>query len=178
MTTTLNIILKTIFWLTTVFIIVGFYAVTFGQSSVYEFADWILSRQFYDIIMPGLPIAILLTLTGTIKRTNDKSKNVIIIVTTIAGSLISFFIIVSMLFSVGFLTITNDTLLYKHKTNQTIEIMKQTVGQGAFGADGHRIVKLEPFLYFWNKTTIIDTTTISKTDWIFVNEKLDNRNGE
>ena len=84
----------------------------------------------------------------------------------------------SMLFSVGFLTITNDILLYKHKTNPTTTIMTQTIGQGALGADGHRTVKLEPFFNFWNKTTIIDTTTIDKSEWIFVNEKIDRRNGD
>jgi hypothetical protein len=172
MTTTLKIILKIIFWLTIVFIIVTFYALTFGQSSDYEFADWKLGRQFYDILMPGLPVAILLTLTGSIKRTNDKSKNIIIIVVTIVSSAISLFILISMLFSVGYLTITNDILLYNHRTNQTTSIITQTIGQGASGVDGNRIVKLEPFLKFWNKTTIIDTTIIDKADWIFINKKI------
>ncbi len=85
---------------------------------------------------------------------------------------------VSMIFSVGFLTITNDKLLYKNKTEQTTTIMAQTIGQGALGADGFRIVKLEPFLKYWNKTTIIDTTIIDKADWIFVNKKSDLLNGE
>lgn len=145
MTTSFNIILKTIFWLAIVFIIVALYALTFGQSSNIEFADWKLSRLFYDTIIQGLPIAILLTLTGSIKRRNEKSKNINLIVLTIIGSVISFFIMVSMLFSVGFLTITNDTLLYRNKTNPTTTIMVQTIGQGAIGSDRHRAVKLEPF---------------------------------
>jgi hypothetical protein len=178
MTTTLNIILKTVFGLIILFVVVTIYALTFGQNSTYEFADWKLSREFYDHIMQGLPIAVLLTLTGTIKRTNDKSKNITIIVATIIGSIVSFIIMVSMVFSVGFLTITNDTLLYKHKNNPTTTIMTQTIGQGAFGADGHRIVKLEPFLNFWNKISIIDTTTIDKSEWIFVNQQIDMRKGE
>ena len=178
MKSTLNIILKTIFWLTILFVVVTFYALTFGQSSTYEIADGKLKQQFYDIIMQGLPIAVLLTLTGTIKRTYDKSKNIAIIVVTIIGSIISFFIMVSLLFSVGFLTITNDTLLYRDKTRPTTIIMSQTIGQGALGEDGHRTVKLEPFLKFWNKTTIIDTTTIDKSEWIFVSKKIDLRNGK
>jgi hypothetical protein len=178
MTTTLNIILKTIFWLTIVFAVLAIYALTFGQFSTFEFSDWKLRQQFYDNITQGLPIAVLLTLTRTIKRTNNKSKNIIIIFATILVSIVSVFIMVSVFFLVGFLTITNDTLLYKHKTNPTTIIMSQTIGQGALGADGYRIVKLEPFLNFWNKTTIIDTTIIDKSDWIFVNKKIDLRNGE
>ncbi len=178
MTTTINIILRIIFWLTIVFIVVAFYALIFGQSSTYEFADWKLSKQFYDTIMQGLPIAILLTLIGTIKRTNDKSKNITIIFTTITGSMFSFFVMASMLFSVSFLTITNDTLLYRHKANSTTVIITQVIGQGTLGADGHRVVKLEPFLKFWNKTSIIDTTRINKAGWIFVNKKIDVSNGK
>ena len=41
-----------------------FDVLTFGQSSVYEFDDWKLSRRFYNIIMQGLPIVVTLTLTG------------------------------------------------------------------------------------------------------------------
>jgi len=171
MTTLPDIILKTIFWLTIIFIIVTIYSLTFGQSSHYEFGDYKISSKFYDTIMQGLPIAILLTLTGTMKRTNEKSKNIVLIVLTVIGSAVSFFIMVSMIFSVGFDTITNDITLYRSKTNPAITITKQTLGRGAAGADGHRIVQLEPFLKFWNKVTIIDTIALNKSEWTFVNEK-------
>lgn len=171
MATLFNMLRKTIFWLTVVFISVAVFALTFAQASAYEFADWRLSRKFYDLIMAGLPVAVLLTLTGTIKRTNNKSKNITIVVATITGTIVTLFILVSMTFSVGFLTITNHTLLYRLRTNPNTTIMVQHVGQGAFGADGQRIVKLEPFLTIWNKTTIIDTAMINKEDWVFINEK-------
>ena len=174
MTTALNIIIKTIFWLTIIFIVVAFYGLTFGQSFNYEFADWKTSRKFYDIIMQGLPFAILLTLVGTIKRTNNKSKNIINIVLTVLVSIISFFIVVSMLFSVGFLTIYNETTFYRNKNNPDITITAQRIGQGALGADGHRIVRLEPYMKFWNKVTLIDTTSINRTEWNLVNEKIEN----
>lgn len=175
---TLNIIFKTIFFLSILFVVLTFYSFTFGQTLPYEFADWRLSRQFYNLIMQGLPLALLLTLTGTLKRKNAKAQNIKIIVVTIIGSIVCFFIMANMLFSVGFLTITNDTLLYKHKTKPTTTIMKQTIGQGALGEDGHRIVQVESFLKFWNKTTIVDTTKLDKSDWIFVNKNIDMRNAE
>ena len=173
MSTTLKILLKATFWLSITFILVTFYALTFGQSSTYEFADWQVSERFYDTIMPGLPIAILLTLTGTIKQANDDSKNATIILATMIGSGISFFVMVSMLFSVGFVTITNDSVLYRHKADPTTTIVAQTIGYGALGEDGHRVVKLEPFLHFWNKRTIVDTSKINKADWILANEGMD-----
>ena len=175
MTTVVDISLRTIFWLTLMFIALTIYSLTFGQSSSYEFADWRVSRKFYDTIMPGLLIAILLTLTGTIKRTNNKSKNIGIISLTVLTSVVGLFIMTSMIFSVGFLTITNDMTLYRSKTNPAITITLQTIGQGALGADGHRTVQLEPFLKFWNKVTLVVTTTINKSDWTFANEKIDFR---
>lgn len=172
MTKIFNIILRTIFWLSIAFLVVTFFALTFGTSSSYEFADSKLSHQFYNLIGQGLPIAILLTLTGTIKRTKKKSKNISVIIVTILGSIYSIFIVINMLFSVGFLTITNDKILFKNRTNPTTMIVAQTIGQGALGADGHRIVKLEPLLKFWNKSTFVDTAMMNRTEWIFVNEDL------
>lgn len=178
MTTILKIFLKTIFILTILFIVVTIYALIFGQNSTYEFADWKLSRQFYGVIMQALPIVILLTHTGTIHHANSKSVNITIVATTVICSIASFFIMVSMLFTVGFITITNDTLLYRHKIKPSITIMKQNIGQGALGSDGHRIVKLQPYFKYWNKVTIIDTATIEKSEWNFVNHKMDMENGE
>lgn len=174
MTSLLNIIRKTIFWLSIFLIVLTIYSLTFGQFSNYEFADYKVSSQFYETIMEGLPLAILLTLTGTIKRTHEKSRNIGTIVVTVLISIISFFIMVSLIFSVGFLTITNDLILYQLKSNPKIIITKQTIGQGALGSDGYRIVQLQPFMIFWNKVSIVDTTTINKNEWTFINEKIDN----
>ena len=169
--TILNITCKIIFYIALVFIGVAIFGLTSGQSLDYEFANSDTSRRFYDIIMPGLPIAILLTLFGTIKAKHDKSGNIGIAVFTIIACVISFFIMVSMLFSVGFIVIENDSVLFREKDNPKIIIAKQTIGQGALGSDGHRIVKLEPFLILWNKVSFVDTATINKNEWNFVNER-------
>lgn len=165
----LSIIGKIIYWMAICFICISIYTLTIAQDLGYEFTDWQLSRIIYDYVMQGLPFAILLTLTGTLKRTNKNNK--IIIALTISASICSFLIIASLVFTIGFLTITNDEMLFKQKSSTNITIMTQTIGQGALGEDGHRIVKLEPFLYFWNKVTIIDTSKINKTEWIPVNKK-------
>jgi hypothetical protein len=171
MTTLLIILRKSIFWLTLIFIAITLFSLTVGQSLNYEFANNDLSSNFYNIIMPGLPIAILLTLFGTIKMKNQKSTNISIIILTILASVISFFIMVNMMFSVGFLVIENEAVLFRKKDNSNIIIAKQSIGQGALGEDGHRIVQLQPFLKFWNRVTIIDTTSIDKGRWKFVNER-------
>ncbi len=171
MTTVLNIIRKIVFWMTLIFICVTLFSLSFGQSLNYEFANNKVKSNFYNIIMSGLPIAVMLTMVGTIKRKNKKSKNISIVASTILTSGLSFFIIVNMMFLVGFLAIENKIILFRKKSNPKIVIAKQSIGQGALGEDGQRIVQLDPFLKIWNKVTFIDTTSINKSEWIFVNEK-------
>lgn len=154
-----------------IFIIATLFSLTIGQSLTYEFADNDLSSDFYDIVMAGLPIAIILTLFGTIKMKNKQSKNVSIVILTIVASVLSFFFMINTLFSVGFITIENEAVLFRKNNNPNIFIAKQRIGQGALGEDGHRIVELKPFLKFWNKVTFVDTAAMDKMQWKFVNEQ-------
>ena len=77
-----------------------------------------------------------------------------------------------MIFSFGFGAWTTVTTLYKHKTENR-EIKEQLYDIGAFGYGGQRIVEIKPFLYFWVTPTPIDTLTINKTEWDYVNDQGD-----
>jgi len=154
-----------------IFIAIALFSLTIGQSLNYEFANNDLSSNFYDIIMSGLPIAILLTLVGTIKMKNERTNNIAIAVGTIFASIVSFFAIINIMFSVGFVVIENEAVLFRKKDNPNIIIATQSIGYGVFSEDGHRTVQLQPFLKFWNKVTVIDTTSIDKKQWEFVNER-------
>ena len=117
MTILLTILRKAIFLLTLIFIAVALFSLTVGQSLNYEFANNNLSSNFYDIIMTGLPVAIMLTLVGTIKMKNKRTNNIAIAVGTISASIISFFAIVNIMFSVGFVVIENEAVLFRKKDN-------------------------------------------------------------
>ncbi|MEO8254578.1 MAG: hypothetical protein ABI554_09350 [Flavobacterium sp.] len=92
-------------------------------------------HKFYDVIMQGLPIAILLTFFGTLKRSNSKSKNWTFIGLTILTSILSFVIMVNLIFRIGFGAWTTVTTIYKHKTDNR-EIKEQLFDVGALGYGG------------------------------------------
>jgi hypothetical protein len=161
---------KIIFWTAFVFICLTIFSLTIGQILPYEFADYRLKHKFYDVIMQGLPISILLTLFGTIKRNKTKTQNFILFGLTVLTSILSFFIIISLIFRIGFGAWITVTTIYRHKTKK-IEIKEQWFDVGALGYGGQRIVEIKPFLYFWISPTPIDTLTIDKNEWEHVNEQ-------
>ena len=61
-----------------------------------------------------------------------------------------------------------QTILYKSKTNPNDRIEYQVEAMGAFGSE-ERIVRLKKWWIF-DSVYDIDTNTINKSDWIEVNE--------
>ena len=160
------------FWTATVFILLTIYSLTIGQIVPYEFANSKVSQNYYDSIMQGFPIAILLTLFGTIKKGNTKTKNWIFISMTILTSILSFALMVSLVFNIGFGSWTTFSTIYRHKTEDLV-IKEQRYDIGALGYGRNRIVELKPILKFWVLPTEVDTAKINKNEWKFVNEEGD-----
>lgn len=163
---------KIIFWTALVFIGLTIFTLTVGQILPYEFADYKIMHKFYDIIMQGLPIAILLTLFGTFKRKKTKAQNLTFLALTVLSSIISFFIVVSLMFKIGFGAWTTVSTIYRHKTENKV-IKEQLYDVGALGYGGQRIVEIKPVLKYWILPTKIDTMKINKNEWEFVNEQGD-----
>jgi hypothetical protein len=154
------------------FIFISIYTFTIGQKINYEFSNNHVRGNFYNIIIQGFPIAILLTLFGTLKRENFKIKNFTIIISTLLIAILTFFAILNNIFLIGFGAWTTEKIVYRNKINQ-LEIKEQIFDNGAFGYGNKRIVKTKPFLKYWIYPTEIDTTKINKNEWIFVNEEGD-----
>ena len=148
------------------------FSLTIGQIVPFEFADYKVMHNYYDLIMQGLPIAIMLTLFGTISLKKTRIQNITYIGLTILTSVISFLIMVSLIFKIGFGAWTTVTTIYRHKTENKV-IKEQLFDVGALGYGGKRIVQIKPFLRYWILPTIIDTTSIDKTKWNFVDEEGD-----
>lgn len=168
----MQLIKKIIFWTAIAFIVLTIFSLTIGQILPYEFADYKIMHKFYDIIMQGLPITILLTLFGTIKRKKTKTQNLTLLGLTVLTSLLSFFVMVSLIFRIGFGAWTTVTTIYRHKTENK-EIKEQQFDVGALGYGGRRIVEIKPILNFWILPTKIDTAKMNKNEWILVNEQGD-----
>ena len=163
---------KTIFWTAITFIVLTIFGLTIGQILPYEFANYKLQHWFYDTIIQGLPIAVLLTLFGTIRQENTKTRNWTFIGLTVLISILCFVAQFFLIFSFGFGAWTTETTIYKHKTENKA-IKEQLYDIGAFGYGGRRIVEIKPILKYWILPTAIDTLTIDKSEWKFVNEQGD-----
>ena len=122
--------------------------------------------------MQGFPIAILLTLFGTLKKENTKTRNWTYIGITILTSILSFILMISLIFNIGFGTWTTFAILYRNKTENKV-IKHQRYDIGALGYGRERIVEMKPFLKYWVLVTEVDTTKIDKKQWKFVNEAGD-----
>jgi hypothetical protein len=166
----IQVIRKTVFWTALVFIGLTIFALTVGLILPFEFADYKIMHKFYETITQGLPIAILLTLFGTLKCEKTKARNWTFLGVTVLSSIISFFIMVSLFFTIGFGAWTTLTTIYRHKTEDKV-IKEQILDIGALGYGGRRTVEIKPVLKYWILPTKIDTTTINKNEWIFVNEQ-------
>lgn len=163
---------KLLFWTAIAFISLTVFSLTIGQLLPCEFEDYKIQYKFYDTIIFGLPFAVILTLFGTLKKRNSNTKNWTLGILTVLTSILCFVGQFFMIFSFGFGAWTTVTTLYKHKTENR-EIKEQLYDIGAFGYGGQRIVEIKPFLYFWVTPTPIDTLTINKTEWDYVNDQGD-----
>lgn len=161
-----------IFWIAIAFILITIFSLTIGQKVSYEFADYKLSQNFYNIIMQGFPIAILLTLFGTLKKENTKIRNWSSIGVTILISILSFVLMINFIFNIGFGTWVTFATIYRHKTENKV-IKDQRYDIGALGYGRYRIVELKSILKYWVLPTEVDTTKIDKSQWKFVNEEGD-----
>ena len=155
-------------WSTLLFFGIAIYAMTIGQAVPIEFADWHHMHLFYDIILQGLPIAILLTLVWTIKKDRPNKINITIGILTpiIAGAM--FFGTIFLMFSYGFGAWVDEEIIYEKKENPSVTINQQLWDIGAFGYGGQRTVKLTPFLRIWNWVEQIDMSEIEKENWTLV----------
>ena len=168
----MQVIKETVFWTAIAFILLTIFSLTVGQILPYEFADYKIMHKFYDTIMQGLPFAILLTLFGTIKRKNTKTQNFTFLGITVLISITLFFILVSLMFRIGFGAWTTVSTIYKHKTEDKV-IEEQLFDAGALGYGGQRIVEIKPLLKYWVLPIKIDTLKINKNEWRLVNEQGD-----
>lgn len=122
-----------------------------------------------------IPVALLLTMTGTIKKKNSKKKNSNISALTIFSSFSVFFIMLLLNMQASWGGWTNETILYRNTKIESITINQQIRDVGALGYDrnSRRIVKIRQVLKYINQVKNIDTIKLDKNEWKFVNEEGD-----
>ena len=124
-------IYKAIYWLSLTIIISGILSLIIYQYSNLEFANETIRHSFFNIVFWGIPLAILLTLFGTINKANKKSKNIFISSLTILGACLVLFLIALIgPFIFPYLIVINEKLLFVHKSNNEVSIKEQTYTYG------------------------------------------------
>lgn len=169
----LNILRHIIFSIALVFIGVSIFSLTIGQIINFEFVVTKTRFYYYTLVMFGFPIAVLLTLLGTIKIKYKRSTNLWTTGLTVISSVIFGIIVFGLALKIGWGSWVNETILYRNKQDLSTKIAYQIWDAGALGYGRHRTVKLTPVFKFWNKVNEIDSVKIDKNEWKFVNEEGD-----
>ena len=143
-----------------------------GQKIPFEFRDYALKDQYYNFSLTSLPLAILFSLVGTIRRKNKKSLNWSIVGVTILATGFCFYLLMGAMFFLGFGEWTTETVLYKRNGNEDITVEKQILDIGALGDGGYRTVQLTPCLKYFQIVKEVDTASLNKKDWIYLNEEI------
>lgn len=120
-----------------------------------------------------VPLAIVLTLAGTLKKGNTTAENLGVVISTVIVLAISVYVLVTMMFSLGFIVWTNEAILYRNREHVSHTINMQLADQGALGYGSRRIVLIKPFTPLFNNVTEVDTKKLNKSEWEYVNEEGD-----
>ena len=164
--------LKIVFW--TSILLPCFWVLTaiLGNFVPLEFSNN-YSEFIYDSIRGfGFPIAVMLTMTGTIKSKDKAGIIATKLVLTIVAAAFSFFIIVMTAFA-GMCDWTTDKIFFENKQNSSIKIVQRSFGCGATDSSPatlkvFKVSEITPYL-IW--VTSIDTNQINKSEWIRIENK-------
>ena len=172
MTNRKHCIFKIIFWVSISLITIRILTIIIGQFITVEIVDSNL-RNIHDFFRGiGFPIAIIFTLTGTIKKTDDTiSKVVKSILTFIFVAIVFFFIIASSLTEMC--SCTTDNVVFENKQNNSIKIVKREFGCGATdsGSPTFKLFEIHEYAncVIWVKD--VDTNKIDKNKWKRIENK-------
>jgi len=136
-----------------------------------EFASQTIEHTYYSIRFYGVPIAIIFTLTGTLKRKETWVEIISKIVLTIFACFGSLAIMTIMLFG-GMCAWTTDKVLFERKNQLTIKIEERSYGCGATdsGPSKPGVFKVSNFTPYFRYATPIDTNEINKSEWLRVKQ--------
>lgn len=160
-------LLKLIYWASISLICFWILVAILGLFLPIEVTDNKIENTYYEIRFWGLPIAILLTLSGTIES-NDASVSLggEILATLFAAGISVFFMFMAMF--LGMCDWTTDRMFFENKQDRSIKIVERSFGCGATdsGSPIHKIFKMTPVTKYFVWVTEIDTNSIDKSEWV------------
>lgn len=158
--------LKIIYWTSILLLCFWILTAILGNFIPLEFA-YNDSEFIYDSIrFYGFPIAILLTLTGTIKEKDTSGVIATKIFGTIFVSAFSVFVMFMTLFA-GMCDWTTDKVFFENNKNPTTKIVQRSFGCGATDSSPAtiKLFKVREFTRHLIWITSVDTSQINKNEW-------------
>jgi len=163
--------LKIVYW-TSIFLICFWLLAALLEPFIpLEFANNEGEYVYDSIHFYGLPIVIMLTLTGTIKKKDALGLIVAKIFGTICAAAFSAFVMIATLLA-GMCDWTTDRVFFENKQNPSIKIVQRSYGCGAIDSSPatlkvFKVREIAPYL-IW--VTNIDTSQINKSEWTMVDD--------
>lgn len=141
------------------------FAISIGQHIPIEFRNARLSWFFYRFIFFAAPLAPLLTLFHTTRKSRDFNRRLRTVLFTLGICVLLGFVTYDRFYNVGFGFWTTFRYAYEHRQNPAVTIAEQRYDAGAFGYGGARNVKLCPWLPGFYKVSEIDTSKLDPLEW-------------
>ena len=122
--------------------------------------------------MISVPVAVLLTLSGTLKKEYPKPKRQgIVLLTTMIAIVI--FATLYYFIPIGLWgDWVTETIVYRNKKNPSITINDQVLDIGALGYGGNRQVEIRPVLTYFQQVTRVAENGVDTTEWKRVDEDV------
>ena|SRR5690606_32704592 len=158
---------KIIFWTSLVFLGLAILFPLIRKGLEIQFATDDMKSNYEMFISNAIPLAILLTLFGTIKSEYNLSKTVSIVALTLVISIGSMYFMFLAAFS-DLCSYTNVKTIYQLKDDPNTKIMIREFGCGAVdsGPPSVGVHRVQYYTKYFIRTSRIDTNQIDKNQWI------------
>jgi hypothetical protein len=136
-----------------------------------EFRSTQIEGFFYAFGFFGFPFCVLLSLTQTIGKSGNVAGDLAIIVITIFLAISLFFFIVMNTALAGMCTNITEKVIFTHRKNPNIRIEERRFGCGATDSSPIHVhlSKMERCFFIFDWVNKIDTATIRKEEWLYIN---------
>jgi hypothetical protein len=150
---------RIIFW-TSISLLFAFVALSLTSI---EFTESHTQTSFEEFRLVCLPLAILLTLFGTLKKTDSRAEHVGLLGITILISTVSFVV----LHITSMCSWTQDRTLFKNKNSPDKRIVLREYGCGAYdsGEPAPIVVEVKDINTFLCSVTRFDTSSLNAEVW-------------
>ncbi|WP_295129346.1 hypothetical protein [uncultured Chitinophaga sp.] len=154
-----------IFTIALLYTVSAIFSITIGQDVPYEFRDLRWRRLYFSNMTWMLPVAILATMTVTIRERFGTGRNTFMLVVTMAAAVFALF---TMLISISpdFANWADTGSSWELRDNRQVRVAEQVTDLGAMAGGSTRQVKLTPFLGIFNKVEGIDISKLDKRGWV------------